>query len=359
MIKKVQWLCLELTNCCNFDCAFCGNQFMTRKKGFMDKTLAKRIITEATQHDFCEGIVLHMMGDPLLYADLFEILESAHKINAPILLVTNGSLLKKDVALRIFEYPPKITVISYHTGNKDSFKFRNAPISYEEYQKKIFDFIELKFKLKADTHIEIDSIATRYKHHDRFKIINSTREFKQFEKEWIGFAKYLKKKYSLRQNIPSAIVPGTNYLLEDFTFVLKYTYHLWGNMILPLGTKTDPSCLGSCEMPFTQCSVLWNGDLSPCPLDYNGELVFDNVTHKNLVEAFNSTKAEEIMQQLIQKTEVPQKCHRCMSSIKNMDGTKYVAAGQTLELSDLHHLKIEAGMKDFKQKLKRIFRIST
>ena len=38
---------LEVSNICNHTCAFCANSKSDRKKGFVDKEFAKRIISEA------------------------------------------------------------------------------------------------------------------------------------------------------------------------------------------------------------------------------------------------------------------------------------------------------------------------
>jgi molybdenum cofactor biosynthesis enzyme MoaA len=67
---------IELTNVCDFNCCFCPKSEMKRPFGFMETDLAKGVITEIGSNHICEKITLHIMGEPTIHPDFFEILET-------------------------------------------------------------------------------------------------------------------------------------------------------------------------------------------------------------------------------------------------------------------------------------------
>ena len=65
---------LELTNHCNMDCSFCSNQLITRPRGFISPSLAKRVIDQLREMDFKGTLITSLMGEPLLHPDIKDIL---------------------------------------------------------------------------------------------------------------------------------------------------------------------------------------------------------------------------------------------------------------------------------------------
>ena len=86
---------LELTNVCQFNCVFCPKSEMTRSPGFMDTDPAKRLISDIRRHDICEKITFHVMGEPMLHPDFFDILDHARdeadSRNSGLCILTAGS----------------------------------------------------------------------------------------------------------------------------------------------------------------------------------------------------------------------------------------------------------------------------
>ena len=341
MIKRVKQFCLELTNHCDMSCTFCADSFMTRETGFMDTALAKRLITEVKNNNFCDRIITHLMGEPLLHNGLFEILNHANTIKQNLLLITNGLLLTRERALRILECSPNAIAISYHSGTEGSFEFRKAHISYNEYKQRIFDFIELKYKYNYKTPIEIYTISTIYKPSDSFKILDTAEEIYQFEKDWLNFMLHIKQKYSIHGKIPDSILAGRNQILPGVCISIHYSHHTWAGTILSPGTKIVPTTKCHCPKPFTECNVMWNGDLTMCCIDYDGNLVYENVNDKDLLETFNSDKANRFRNRFRQTGSLPEQCSYCFGTIENLDGSKYKAIGQVFEPPLLNNLKTQ------------------
>lgn len=341
---RIDTLNLELTNHCNFDCDFCANHFITRPKGFMDVGLAKRLITEAAENKFCSRIVLHVMGEPFLHENLFEVIDHAQKQKQKIVVVTNGSLLSAENARRILHHAPDFLVISFHVGDEASFRHRKAHISYEKYKEMVFDFIEFKYEMKSHLPLEIECLSTLYMKSDRFQILDSLHEFQTFEKEWLELSRRLKKKYALRMKPPYVLLPGVNPLLEGLTLSLKLNYFYWAGAIHPIDTTLVPATKYQCEAPVLQCNVLWNGDLVPCCYDYDGELAYASVNHQSLIEAFLSEAGEQYRNQFRKGGVIPLKCRKCLGALKNPDGTDYHPLRNDTGPLDLGGVRIALGL---------------
>lgn len=339
IINKVAFFSLELTNICNLDCDFCANRIMTRKKGMMDFDLAKRIIREVRQTKFCDEITTNLMGEPLLYKDISAILKYARELKQNIILITNGEKIDKEIAPRLFEYPPAQFSISYHSGCEKSYRHKNSPSSYQEYRNRIFDFVELKYKLNSKTPIYLHIISTYNMPHDKFRILENEQEIRVFNKEWVEFATSIKRKYKISCHTPDSIYPGANMLLPGFYINLYFFYHLWLKNLLPSGTKVIPSQKSTCQWPFIQCNVLYNGDLTLCCTDYNGDVVYDNIRDKSIIEAFNSDRAIEIRKSFAAARNIPEKCAYCSGRLVDAYGLDYNQTKRIYRLSEWSQLK--------------------
>ena len=64
---------IELTNHCNLQCVFCGQQAMYRHKGFMSEELLKKIADECSQ--FNTPIRFIRWGEPFLHPKIIEFCE--------------------------------------------------------------------------------------------------------------------------------------------------------------------------------------------------------------------------------------------------------------------------------------------
>jgi MoaA/NifB/PqqE/SkfB family radical SAM enzyme len=132
---------LELTNICDFNCVFCPKTFMTRKPGYMDTELALRAISEIGKHGMAEKVTFHVMGEPTLHPDFFDILDHAASENVPVGLTTNGGGLGGTIGQRLLNYPLQQIDVSLQTPDKDSFALRRSgKLSFEQYLDSALEF---------------------------------------------------------------------------------------------------------------------------------------------------------------------------------------------------------------------------
>ena len=125
---------IELTNVCDFNCLFCPKAEMKRPYGYMETGLAKRLISEIGEKGIADKVTFHVMGEPTLHRDFFEILEHATKEEVKVGLTTNGSRLGGETGRRLLDYDLHQIDVSLQTPDKTSFKLRKAgPLSFDKY----------------------------------------------------------------------------------------------------------------------------------------------------------------------------------------------------------------------------------
>lgn len=84
---------LEITNVCNLRCAFCpGTQ---RPRRFMTPEEFRQLATRLRPYG--TYLMLHVMGEPLLHPQLAELLDIAGELGFRVCLVTNGTLLPRQL----------------------------------------------------------------------------------------------------------------------------------------------------------------------------------------------------------------------------------------------------------------------
>lgn len=113
---------IEPTNDCNLQCSVCPRSKSSRKVGYMDFRLFKKIINEAVNYKQLTMLNLHKDGEPLLHKDLSKMISYAKKkrVARTIHMNTNGLLLagKKineiinsgidDITISVDAYSPEI-----------------------------------------------------------------------------------------------------------------------------------------------------------------------------------------------------------------------------------------------------------
>lgn len=85
---------LEVTECCNLDCAFCYNDSSSKKRNFMEMDCFVKIIDKAKDNN----IAVHLSGgEPLTHPKIMEMLQYLVQKEVKFTLATNGILLTKEI----------------------------------------------------------------------------------------------------------------------------------------------------------------------------------------------------------------------------------------------------------------------
>jgi radical SAM protein with 4Fe4S-binding SPASM domain len=320
----INYLFIEITNACNFKCTWCPDDIMDRRRGFMKKEKAFRILDEIAEKKPWLGplypVKLHQMGEPFLHPDLPAIVEHAESRGVAIELNTNCGLITPENMDALYRAGLSSLILSYQTPDLASFKTRKAPrIPFEDYRDKVRLAVERKVALKARTHLEIDIMNTKYA--DGYRIVSEDEQALDFLRDWVEFARSLEARYGLEprphdldemrsRHFLDQDENGSRYTLLDGVNLIWKRCHSWGNVIpaqSPAGElwgaavhPSGPQRDTYCPAPYDQFVIQWNGDVVSCCTDYEGRTKTANVFASSIEEVWKGQAARQRKQDMLE-----------------------------------------------------------
>ncbi|MCI0468919.1 MAG: radical SAM protein [Nitrospirae bacterium] len=268
-----------MTNACEFDCVFCPKSEMKRPYGFMDTGLAKRIITDIAKNNIAEKITFHVMGEPTLHPDFFDILSHADREGIKVGLTTNGAGLGGKRGKGLLDYNLHQIDISLQTPDEESFGLRRAGgMKFDDYIDNILSFFTSYNKRWSDTIFKFRFLNTRFRKREMEKsrgeidVISSTEELRNIFVKWadriydilgVGEGERAAAINQLR-----GIVSYKWNVIEIYPNVFFETYMLedWGHAFDE--KKIMDAWGGYCFGMRDHFSILYNGDVTLCTVDF-------------------------------------------------------------------------------------------
>ncbi len=316
---------IELTNVCDFDCTFCPKSEMTRPFGHMDKEMAKRIITEIARRRVCEKITLHVMGEPTLHPDFFEILDHAAACGVNVGLTTNGRGLGGEVGRRLQDYDLYQVDVSLQTPDARSFELRNAgKLTFDEYVDGVMGFFSEYMARGYDSTFKFRFLNTRFRQKGleekkgEVRVVSTTKELRDTFESWAsriydimgvegerrrGALKRMAKLTSYRWNVVE-VYPKVSFV----TYVLSGWGHAFDE-----GEIRD-AWAGYCFGMRDHFAILYNGDVTLCCIDYDGKTAVGNLKKKSLEEILSSARVGRIIRGFKHFCLVHPYCRKCLGS---------------------------------------------
>lgn len=344
---------LELTNRCNFSCTFCADSIMTRPRQSMNKGLALKIIDEIARGKLTtEPLQLHLMGEPLMHPQLFEVIDHIHSKGLSVRLFTNGALLNAKNRQRIYEAEIKELVIGIHTPTEPAYNdLRRGKPDFGIYMRQIKDTVEDKFRRGSAMRIILQYLNTKHFNRSRLEhgyleaslpLIDTEEKAFQVIEEWRVFGRRVSGTYHLGhepvdleclqgpyQEKPLdclkgdhlEVLPGvilsfkdistfSDYLLQNVRYVERYR--------------------AVCRSFDEQLAVLSNGDCTPCCVDYDGKIVLGNVETRSLASLLRSRKLRHLQDSARHGRLPTSTCRVCQAILVEDDySKKFPGAEQT------------------------------
>jgi MoaA/NifB/PqqE/SkfB family radical SAM enzyme len=246
---------IENTNCCNARCKMCPRDKHTRKQGFMPMELFKKLIKEVAHYkDIVKRVHLHNYGEPLLDRDLSEKIKVAKENGiAHVYFVTNASLLNTVKSEDLIKSGLDEFKISFYGTDRESYNQTMVGLDF----KSTIDNVKEFFKIREQSGSRKPRVIIQYLPQESNK--NRTDEFQSIFEQLIDVS------FGDRINIFS---------LHNF------------------GGGRDYQDLGKeictiCDYPWRTMIILWNGEVVPCCLDYNGMQVIGDVKNNSILEIWN------------------------------------------------------------------------
>lgn len=247
---------IEPTNYCNARCICCSTERSTRKRGFMDFALFAKIIDDARKNKM-RIVHLYLHGEPLLHPNITEMISYTKKQGLAVHLTTNGMALTPEKIIAILKCGVDLSdhfTISVLGVSKEVHELVMKRINHERVLSNIDSFL----KLRRDLHTDGPIIETMF-----YPMPENQHEIQSYLKNFRGYVDHarLASKISI--------------------FFANY------------GTgKRVPALNGRefCAHVRERLTVFWNGDITFCQNDLNGDWVFGNLANQSIQEVCSNEK---------------------------------------------------------------------
>jgi len=298
---------------------------MTRPFGYMDTKLARRIIDEIGENGIADKITFHVMGEPTLHPDFFSIIAHAHAKGVKVGLTTNGGGLGGEVGKRLLDKGLYQMDISLQTPDADSFALRKARgLSFDSYLNGIMSFFDTYNAKWQDTIFKFRFLNTRFRKNEiegkkgPIQVISSTEELQDTFRAWAGRIYDMRgvdreKREKALRNIGSLSAYKWN-VVEVYPHVFFETYVLedWGDAFSK--GENREAWAGYCFGMRDHFSVLYNGEVTLCCVDFDGYTAMGNLNSSSLKEVLSSHELGEIVEGFRRYQLVHPYCRRCLGS---------------------------------------------
>lgn len=274
---KLERIYLEISNICNLSCPFCLKPLRPPRTMTMDQMI--RIVPQIKKN--ASSACLHVLGEPLFHPEFEDISDLLTVWDIPVQITTNGTLLYRKRKSILKQNTLRQINISIHALD-------SLPLSLDcrEFMIDIHHFC-----LEAQAHRPDLYMNLRFWNYDKigdspaFRFFQSLFNFdaSKIDIQW-------KKSFHLQNRL---------YLHFDSQF------H-WPSMAYPVRSES-----GYCYGLTHHCGILANGDVVPCCLDGNGEMVLGNCLVTPLEEILASPRAQSMQDHFNKGRLVEPLCQRC------------------------------------------------
>ena len=217
---------IETTNACNARCTICPHRSLKRPIQRMDDTLFTRVIDECAAAG-CRQVHLHNFGEPLLDKDLEQRVRYAKMRGIPkVKIFSNGSLLAEERARGLIAAGLDEIKISFDGATADEFESIRVPLKFDTVVANIRRVVELRNEMGSSLAIHVACCSTRDK---------------------------------------QATMHSLERIVDGFSFGKVHNWAGEEYTAPPQGVRKP------CSRLWKTFTVLSNGDVALCCLDYDGQ----------------------------------------------------------------------------------------
>lgn len=221
---------LETTNACNARCIICPHREMKRAITTMDDSLYTRLIDECAANR-CREVHLHNFGEPLLDKRIEDrIAYAKQKGIRRVKIFCNGSLLTAARAQRLIESGLDEVKISFDGATRDEFERIRPPLRFDTVVENIMELVKLRNASRSKLKVRVACCSTTDK---------------------------------------AATMRSLEKVVDAFSFG---KLHNWGGQ-----NEIRRGLRKPCSRVWRTFTVLANGDVALCCLDYDGQHILGRV----------------------------------------------------------------------------------
>ena len=245
---------IKTTNTCNASCVMCPRELMKRGLGIMEIGLYRKIIDQAKGLNIKE-VHLQNFGEPLLDPHIAERISYANKQDLKTVIFSNGSLLRSKLSEEFILSGLDELYISFDAAREDTYSKARPGLKFSDVEKNISDFILIRDVLNSKKPI-VTLVFTQS--------FQDKNEVKEFIRKW------------------KAVV--------DIVYIKKS--HDWGGVKPRYSRKYTPRHFWPCEYLWRSLTILCNGQVTACCVDFNGDINFGNVNNDSIEHIWNGKVLE-------------------------------------------------------------------
>ncbi len=274
---------IEITNICNLQCSFCPE--VVRAKKQMPLELFETVLDQVAP--LTNTVALHLMGDPLVHAQLDKFVEACHQRELQVFLVTNGVLLREKEKQILLH--PAIRQVSFSLHSFiDNFPGRDPGV----YLDRIFEFTELAFEKSPKLFIN-------------YRLWNQTAAGTIHEQNE-DLLQRIELRFGIKIDRNRHAASQKGFKIQNRLSLHFDTRFVWPALDLPI-----ISTRGTCQALKSHFGVLVDGTVVPCCLDKEGAIALGNIGETPLSQILSNPKARSLLQGFRKRELIDPLCQRC------------------------------------------------
>ena len=253
-------MCLQIepTNHCDLKCVCCARDRSVRQKGFMDLDLFRGIVDDARDVGV-RRVHLYLHGEPLMHPRIMDMIRYVKSKGIAISLTTNGMLLGRTKSVELLESgvnSADYVSFSMLGHSKEVHERLMEGVDHETVTCNLLELLRLRKEMRLNGPI-IEAIfhAAEYNHH----------EAGAFSRAWRGVADHVH-------------VFGISKQFAEFK----------------RSGNERPVRSRSCTYLWQRLTVLWNGDVTQCMADVDGEHVMGNLSRESILDVWGCDSLQRL-----------------------------------------------------------------
>lgn len=289
----------------------------------MPEALVRSALNQISELDLAEKVTFHVMGEPLLHPNFFELLDYAASIHLPVGLTTNGALLKPDTIQKLADRDLYQIDISLQTPDQESFRAtRGTRIDFDKYRANLLDLLAACAARPFPPIFKIRIMSTRFagKMREQLHIPNFMPDSKTLRRTILEWSALIYERLGLNgaseqlsRRIQRIGIYGWNVIeISPKIFIETYVLTDWGNAFA--GDRVIAANRGYCFGMRDHFAILNSGDVVLCCVDFDGKTFVGNLNDSSLLEILASPELAKIMEGFRRGKLVHPHCRQCLGS---------------------------------------------
>jgi len=266
-------------------------------------------------------IQLQVLGEPLLHPTIFEYIDYCGAKGLKVLLFTNCTQIKENIAEICKRDNIEALVLSLQTPTVKSYQLRGWNVPFHKYIEDIFSSVEYIINNKANVKMRTEIHLANTKH-------LPFRDWAVLEDHTIArgileeMASTIRLMHDGSEEIDISSVPDNaldipetdwwGYEAAPNIYIRYKNFGAFGWSHLPACYKiVESKSLHACEFMKSLICILSNGDITLCCTDVDGNMQIGNIKTMSIKKALVSQKRKELLADV---TSIPC-CRRCLGHI--------------------------------------------